>query len=195
MVTAKPSQDRPLRADAQRNRARLLAAAETVFATSGLAVPIEEVAKAAGVGVGTVYRHFPNKEALFEAIVIARTRRLADQTRALVEDGDPHTALFEIVDRVVGEAAVKKDFADALTAAGRDVKSTDEMTEASADMRAALADLLAAGQRVGVVTEDVTIAELFSLLYGLCVAAEHYNWDGMQRARAVTLTFNGLGPR
>jgi AcrR family transcriptional regulator len=63
--------DRPLRADARRNRARVLAVAQEVFETEGLAVPVEEVARRAGVGVGTVYRHFPTKEALFEAIMLA----------------------------------------------------------------------------------------------------------------------------
>ncbi len=60
--------DKPLRADARRNRTRVLDTAEEVFATDGIAVPIDEIARRAGVGIGTVYRHFPTKEALFEAM-------------------------------------------------------------------------------------------------------------------------------
>ena len=63
---------RPLRADARKNRARLLAAAEEVFAEQGVSVPIDDVAQRAGVGVGTLYRHFPTKEALFVAVVATR---------------------------------------------------------------------------------------------------------------------------
>ena len=74
---------RPLRADARRNRAKVLEAAEEVFASEGLAVPIDEVARRAGVGVGTVYRHFPTKEALFEAIVVARLEALVERAEEL----------------------------------------------------------------------------------------------------------------
>ena len=63
---------KPLRADAQRNRARLLEVAQTVFAEQGTSASIDEIARRAGVGVGTLYRHFPTKDALFEAIVVAR---------------------------------------------------------------------------------------------------------------------------
>ena len=66
---------RPMRADARRNRARVLEAAEAVFAANGLSTPVEEIARHAGVGVGTVYRHFPTKEALFEVHVVSHCAR------------------------------------------------------------------------------------------------------------------------
>ena len=72
------------RADAVRNLAKILQAAEEVFAAEGLAVPIDEVARRAGVGIGTVYRHFPTKEALFEAIVVARLEGLIERARRTV---------------------------------------------------------------------------------------------------------------
>jgi AcrR family transcriptional regulator len=74
---------RPLRADARRNRAKVLSAAEEVFASEGPAVPIDEVARRAGVGVGTVYRHLPTKQALFEAIVVARIEALIERGEEL----------------------------------------------------------------------------------------------------------------
>ncbi len=76
--------DRPLRADAARNRARVLEVAYETFAAEGLSVPIDEIARRAGVGAGTVYRHFPTKEDLFGAVVESRIRRIVDDGRALV---------------------------------------------------------------------------------------------------------------
>jgi hypothetical protein len=72
LVDASPCGSRPMRADAVKNRARILEAAEEIFATEGVSVPIDTVAERAGLGVGTLYRHFPTKEALFEAIVVDR---------------------------------------------------------------------------------------------------------------------------
>ena len=72
---------RPLRADAARNRARVLEVAYETFAAEGLSVPIDEIARRAGVGAGTVYRHFPTKEDLFRAVVESRLRRVIDPAR------------------------------------------------------------------------------------------------------------------
>jgi AcrR family transcriptional regulator len=74
----------PLRADARRNRARVLEAAQEAFTAEGLSVPLDEIARRAGVGAGTVYRHFPTKEALFEAVVVHRIQGLTEDalTRA-----------------------------------------------------------------------------------------------------------------
>ena len=75
---------RTLRADARRNRARLLEVADRVFTERGVGAPTEEVARAAGVGIGTVFRHFPTKEALLEAVYVARLRRLKTDDRPLL---------------------------------------------------------------------------------------------------------------
>src|SRR4051794_19210057 len=80
---------RPRRADAQRNRLKILEAAEAVLATEGLAAPIDDTARRAGVGIGTVYRHFPTKEELFEAIFRTWVQRLVDEAKALLDDDDP----------------------------------------------------------------------------------------------------------
>src|SRR5438105_699085 len=85
---------RHLRADARRNRQRVLEAAEAVLATHGLAAPIDEIARAAGVGVGTVYRHFPTKEALLEAIVLSHLEPILAEVRSLLTAADPGGALF-----------------------------------------------------------------------------------------------------
>src|SRR2546430_12455978 len=89
--------DRPLRADAARNRARVLEVAYDAFAAEGLAVPIDEIARRAGVGAGTVYRHFPAKEDLFRAVMIDRMERIVAEGRKLHQSGEPGEALFEFL--------------------------------------------------------------------------------------------------
>src|SRR6202035_306816 len=85
--------DRHLRADAQRNRERILEAATTLMATQGIDVPIDEIAELAQVGVGTVYRNFPTKAALFEALLLARIAPLVDAARAAAESDEPGEAV------------------------------------------------------------------------------------------------------
>src|SRR5258708_17586261 len=97
---AEPLQKRP-RADAQRNRARLLDVAELVFATKGIGASTEEIAREAGVGIGTVFRHFPTKEALLEAVFIRRLQQLAARADALAEADDPGAAFFSFFSYVV----------------------------------------------------------------------------------------------
>jgi AcrR family transcriptional regulator len=130
---AADSPDRPLRADAARNRERIREAAEEVFAREGLAVPVDTVAQRAGVGVGTLYRHFPTKEALFEAIVLHRLEELVaaagdeiDAEASAVADGAPADSaerFFAFLDRVGEQAALKHDLFDALGAAGVDLQT------------------------------------------------------------------------
>ncbi|HEX4865705.1 MAG TPA: helix-turn-helix domain-containing protein, partial [Acidimicrobiales bacterium] len=83
-----------LRADARRNRELILAAADKAFAEEGLGVPVDEIARRAGVGAGTLYRHFPTKEALFEAVLVAHLDGITERARALAEREDPDEALF-----------------------------------------------------------------------------------------------------
>src|SRR3954467_10927193 len=92
---------RPLRADAARNRARVLKVAYETFAAEGLAVPIDEIARRAGVGAGTVYRHFPTKEELYRAVVEDRIRRIVEEGRALLAVQDPAEALFTFLRSMV----------------------------------------------------------------------------------------------
>ena len=86
--------ERPLRADAQRNRDKVLRAARDAFAASGYGVPLDEIAARAGVGPGTVYRHFPSKEELFEAVIAARVTDLIDDARRRAGDADPGRAFL-----------------------------------------------------------------------------------------------------
>src|SRR6476620_9438041 len=109
---------RPLRADAARNREKVLQAARQAFAESGYGVPLDEIASRAGVGPGTVYRHFPSKEALFEAVVTARITDLVSDARARADADDPGEAFFGFLARIAGEAAAKRDLPDAIPVRG-----------------------------------------------------------------------------
>jgi len=140
---------KPLRADARRNRERVLDAARTAFGAEGLSVPLDEIARRAGVGPGTLYRHFPTKEALFEAVVHDRLRRLADEGAALRNSGDPGAAFFGFIGRLAAETAPKRDLFEALASAGIEVGTT--VQAAADDLRAVIAALLGQAQGAGAV--------------------------------------------
>ncbi|RCG28942.1 TetR/AcrR family transcriptional regulator [Sphaerisporangium album] len=185
--------ERPLRADARRNRARVLAAADAVFAAKGTGASTEEVAREAGVGIGTVFRHFPTKEALLTAVLVDRLRRLAEDAEAQAGAADPGAVFFAFFARVVEQGRTKNAFTDVLHEAGVDV--TAATAEYGKRVRAAVAELLARAQRAGAVREDVGVAELLALMAGVSRAAERAASDGEVRAKALAIVFDGLRPR
>src|SRR4051812_21903805 len=95
------------RADARRNRARILEAAERILTERGPTAPTEEIAKAAGVGIGTLFRHFPTKEELLRGVFVGRLQKLADDARQLADEGDPGMALTTLIRQSVEQAEVK----------------------------------------------------------------------------------------
>ncbi len=103
-----------MRADAERNKKLIVQAAREVFATAGLAAPVDEIAQRAGVGTGTLYRHFPTKEALFEAVVIGRVEDLVAEARRLIASNDPKTAFFQLLSQLIQHGDGHKDLMDAL---------------------------------------------------------------------------------
>ncbi len=160
---------RPLRADARRNRAKVLEAAEEVFAAQGLAVPIDEVARRAGVGVGTVYRHFPTKQALFEAIVVAHIEALVEKGEGLCTAEDPGTVLFTFISELVDLAVKKKDLSDELARAG--VESEQLVGGVKERLERCFDVLLERAQGSGVVRPDINRADVIALVMGTCMAA------------------------
>lgn len=184
---------RPLRADALRNRARVLEAAEVVFAASGTTASTEEVAREARVGIGTVFRHFPTKEALLEAVYVGRLQRLATEAETLASAADAGEAFFAFFGHVVGHATTKNTFGDALTEAGIDVRETT--AEVGHELKRALAALLARAQEAGAVRPDVGLPEVMTLLVGASRAAEHSGDDGVVRDRALAVVLDGLRAR
>jgi AcrR family transcriptional regulator len=177
---------RPLRADARRNRDRLLHAAAAAFAAEGMSVPLDEIARRAGVGPGTLYRHFPTKEALFEAVLHDRLQRLADDARGLREVPDAGRALLGFIDRLVAEAALKRDLADALATSGAGLDGL------AARLRGEIGQLLGRAQRAGAIRADITTADLMALIRGILVAARGGPGDDADPGRAVAVLCDGL---
>lgn len=189
---ADESSSRPMRADAVKNRQRILEAAEEVFAAEGISVPIDLVAGRAGVGVGTVYRHFPTKEALFEAIVATRLDALLDSAESAASADDAGEAFFSFLRTFATEASMKHDLVDALAVAGVDIKS--RCAEKFDELQGALQRLLDRALATGTVRDDVTTAEVIGLVVGVCHAAEQAGIGGAQ-ARMIEVVSDGLRPR
>src|SRR5246500_6010199 len=183
---------RPLRADAARNRARVLEVAYETFAAEGLSVPIDEIARRAGVGAGTVYRHFPTKEALFQAVIQDRMQRLIGDGYGLLESDGPGEALFTFLRSMVLQwGATNRGLADALAGVGIDIERG--APDAEEAFLALLGELLRAAQEAGTARQDIGVREVKSILVG-CQAMEAYNsaWadrvtegvvDGLRAAR------------
>ncbi|MDG6105721.1 TetR/AcrR family transcriptional regulator [Dactylosporangium aurantiacum] len=182
-----------MRADAERNRQRVLEAAEEVLARDGAAVSMRAVAERAGVGLGTIYRHFPTREALLQAIVVDRVRRLAESAGPLLAADDPAAAFFTFFTRVVDVSARKKALADEVSGAGLDPKAG--LGAVGGQLRAAIEALLRRAQAAGGVRADLAMPELLALLGAACLGAERNQWDDALRDRALGLLFDGLrGP-
>ena len=182
---------RPLRADAARNRQRILDAAEEVFAKEGLSVPIDAVASVAGVGVGTLYRHFPTKEALFQAIVISRLTELVEAARAGA-DADPGEAFFSFLDRMADEVRLKQDLFEALGDAGIDVKSScGELME---ELESGVDKLRERAVDAGVLRDDVTTQQAIGLVVGTCMASRRPDM-ALGSQQMLKVVYDGLRQR
>jgi AcrR family transcriptional regulator len=176
--------DRPLRADAARNRARVLEVAYETFASEGLSVPVDEIARRAGVGAGTVYRHFPTKEDLFRAVVEDRIRGIIDEGRSLLT-ADPADALFEFLRSMVLKwGATDRGLSEALAGVGIDVEKA--MPEAEGEFYSMLGDLLLAAQDAGVVRRDVSAPDVKAVMVGL-QAMQTYDDGAAKRLTDVVL--------
>lgn len=176
---------RPLRADAARNRTRVLEVAYETFAAEGLAVPIDEIARRAGVGAGTVYRHFPTKEDLFRAVIEARLRGIVDDGHALLASGDPGEALFTFLRSMVLDwGATDQGFVDALAGVGIDIK--DAVPDAEGAFLGMLGELLRAAQKAGTVRRDVDVPDVKAIVVG-AQAMQAYRPDTAERLTEVVL--------
>jgi AcrR family transcriptional regulator len=166
-----------------------LAAADAAFADEGLGVPVDDIARRAGVGAGTLYRHFPTKEALFEAVLVAHIDRLARYGQELATTDPPDEALFAFVGRLASEAASKRNLIDALSGAGLDVKATSSAAKAA--LEEVFQVLLARAQDAGLVRRDVQPADLMGLVMGACALATRDRTDCSQ-SRMLAVVCAGL---
>jgi AcrR family transcriptional regulator len=143
---------RPMRADARRNREALLQAAAELFAEEGTDVSLEAVAARAGVGIGTLYRNFPNRDSLVEAAYRTEVAHLCDAASELLENNPPDVALAEWMDRFVTYAAAKRGMAGALKAVNA---KTDLYSQTRTQITGAIGGLLEAGVEAGSLRSDV----------------------------------------
>ena len=187
--------ERPLRADARRNRERLLRAAEELFATDGLAVSLDEIARRAGVGPGTVHRHFPSKNALFAAVVEGRLERLAEHARGLERAEDPAGALLGLFTRMLDEGLASNALKAAL--AGTDFDLRTAAPAVSGELHAAVGVLLDRALRAGQIRADLDADDAMALVAGAFATLRQGRAedDRERAARLTSVLFDGLRAR
>jgi AcrR family transcriptional regulator len=181
--------ERHFRADAQRNRERILEAANTLLATRGVDVSVDEIAKRAQVGVGTLYRNYPTKRALLEALLVARIEPLVAAAREAAGADDAGAAFIGFVRHLSDEFADFKALVDAMAASGIDVDVAKRAV--SAELFAAIGELFERAQRAGRIRPDVTLNDLSAMMTGLGHADPAF-LDPGQRSRCVALICDSL---
>lgn len=180
---------RPPRADALRNRTRLIEAAAAAFAEHGETTSLEEVAQRAGVGIGTLYRHFPTRDALVEAVYRSAVETLCDAADQLLATESPEVALAQWMERFVGYIATKRGMTTALKALlDADAALFDDCRER---LRASAGQLLEAAARVGHIRGDVDAGDLLRAMGGICLAADASR-QAEQSQPLVALLLDGL---
>jgi AcrR family transcriptional regulator len=165
-------EERHLRADAERNRRRLLDAAEALFRERGLDVGVAEIAQRAGVGRGTLFRNFASKEALIVAIVTERMQEMADHGRGLLEAPDPGGALFSFLEELAGAQQVDRALAEAVADT---LFANPEIRAAHAEIVGTLDALLERAQAAGAVRGDVGALDVLMLMKGACQAVSAFS--------------------
>ncbi|QAY64713.1 TetR/AcrR family transcriptional regulator [Xylanimonas allomyrinae] len=176
---------RPQRADARRNFDALLAAAREAFAERGARASLEEVARRAGVGIGTLYRNFPTRDALVEAVYVTEIERLVEAGRDAQERG-PWESLAAWLARFVDDLGAQRVLLDGLNRDSCDMRACRRAIHVAGE------PLLRTAQAAGVARQDVTIDDVVRLVSG--VAGVDYP-DPAQRARVVGIAIDGLRAR
>ncbi|ADD43544.1 TetR/AcrR family transcriptional regulator [Stackebrandtia nassauensis] len=180
------------RADARRNRANVLAAAEDLFASQGLSVPLDEIARAAGVGAGTVYRHFPTKDALFEAVMAQRIEQLGASAVSALECEDAESAFYEFLAHAMEQARLNRALCDAM-ARHDEWRAAAETTGPHCRFTDAFERLLRRAQTAGAVRTDVDVDDLAALIPGYVAMVAHREDEAGAR-RIRMLLWDGLRP-
>jgi AcrR family transcriptional regulator len=166
---------KPQRADARRNRERILEAARVVFAEQGAEAQMDDVARAAGVGVGTVYRHFPQKDALMGELVASKFRTFADNAEVALEVADPWEAFAGLLRQNAETCARDTGLQQAL---GREPDAWAIALPELERLNGLANELIARGQAAGVLRADLVVADIPMLMCGLSAtqAVPGYDW-------------------
>jgi AcrR family transcriptional regulator len=177
------------RTDALRNRDRVLEAARRVFSAGGPEASLEAVAKTAGVGIGTLYRHFPTREALFEAVYRREVQQLADLAKRLKGEAEPIEALRKWMRSCVKFVATKKGMSAALAFAV--AKDSDLFSYSSDLLTRAVGELLTRAGAAGEIRNDISPEDLLRALVGMCYTHDQPGWQ-KNVLRLVDVFIDGL---
>ncbi len=187
--TAKGTAKRAERADAQRNRLKVLETADRLFGERGTSVSLGEIAAAAGVGAGTVYRHFPTKDALLATVLDHRLAQIAEYGERALREPDPATAFFDYLRYVTGRALENRAICEALVARGDWIEP--EKANGRCVIDSPLAQLLVRAQRAGAVRADLDPGDVRALMSG-CTGIAQSASSREQARRLAEIVWDGL---
>jgi AcrR family transcriptional regulator len=190
--TSDQSASRKPRADAVRNRDRLLKAARAIFRAGGPEASLEAVARTAGVGIGTLYRHFPTREILFEAVYRHEVQQLADLAERLKKEERPIDVLRQWMHSIVKFVATKKGTSTALALAT--AKDSNPVSYSADRLTAGVGLLLEQAIAAGEVRSDVGPEDLLRAIVGVCYAPDQSGWP-KNVLRLVDIFIDGLRSR
>ena len=181
--------ERPLRADARRNREKVLAAARAVFSEQGRDAQMDDVARRAGVGVGTVYRHFPTKEALIEALMVSAFETIAAAATAALDVEDPWEAFASVLWRgaetMAGDRALSEVFASIPGATESVMPTVEGLTET-------MGRIIRRAQAAGVLRDDVMVDDIPMVMCGIGSATKKEHRCAEAWRRHLTLVLDGM---
>ncbi|MEU9337523.1 helix-turn-helix domain-containing protein [Streptomyces sp. NPDC048290] len=188
------AQVRPMRADARRNHERLLKVAAEVFAEQGEQASLDEIAKRAGVGSGTLYRHFPTRQALLEAAYVGRMEALAARADVYAAELPPGEALLAWLGEI-GLGIIRVGGLRALLGSAVTDGDTYAATVCASTLNGAAERLVRAARAEGTLRPDVEPVEILRLAHGLATASELADGEGRHMGRYLRLLMEGLGSR
>ena len=168
---------RTMRADAERNRRRLMEAATQMFCERGLEVGVGEIAQQAGVGRGTLFRNFPSKEHLIAAIVVERMNESISRGQAALQAPDAGDALFDLIEQSVGRSVTDRALFDAIADTWL---ANDEIREVHTQLLEMLDALVRKAQAAGAVRDDISAVDVLMMIKGVCESVrsfQHVNPD------------------
>ncbi|MDF5756978.1 TetR/AcrR family transcriptional regulator [Spongiactinospora sp. TRM90649] len=184
------SSSRPMRADARRNYEKLLATAHEMFTEHGTDASLEEIARRCGVGIGTLYRHFPTRDDLLEALLHDRFESLAAETEELLRAHPPGEALTRWLGRLTARAFIYRGLPDSVMTTMADEDS--RLYASCHRMRDAAAGLVVAAQRAGAVRAEVDPDDVLALAGGVAWVGERTGGDTARVERLLELVMTGL---
>ena len=178
------------RATGRANRARVLEAADSVFSTQGLSASTEEVARAAGVGIGTVFRHFPTKAQLLDAVLARRFERLREAAERLALEASPGDALVAFFRVLVRDARTKIAIVDASREVG--APADGQAARAGEELSAVVRRLIAEAQAGGEIRPDVEGQEAYAIMAGTARGLAQAQLSDEADERAIAVVLDGL---